>query len=74
MKRLNTLQKDYLARLLEIGHDYTSYEDLGYEAQLALTYMRMPNNELEQERLEQLTNKFINKHWKDLKKYNEANR
>ena len=74
MKRLNQLQRNYLASLLEIGHDYKSYDDLGYEAQIGLNEMNKPSNQEEVEMIVNLVNNYIKQYWKDLKKYNEANR
>jgi hypothetical protein len=71
MKKLNQLQKNYLAHLLDFVHDYNTFEDIGHEGQRALEYMDRNYYETStnHDDLVNLVNKFIKKY----RKQKEAN-
>lgn len=73
MKSLNQLQKNYLTHLLDFVHDYNTFEDIGFEGQVALVYMYRNYHETStnHDDLVKLVDKFIAKYRKQKGAINE---
>jgi hypothetical protein len=62
LTRLNGLQKQYIATIVELIHDYKEWDDLGGESVIALRVMCYGKDD---ENLPHLVNQYITKILKD---------